>query len=89
MGHPQQNTPVITDITSAQGLISRTITPKHAKSYDVIFNWLKCREAQNQFDIIWRKGKLNRVDYHSQRHPANHYIEKRGQFVVDMPLPRQ
>ena len=44
------------------------------KSYDVRFNGLKCREPQNQFDIIWRKVTLNRAGYHSKRHPVKHYI---------------
>ena len=59
---------------------------KCAKSYDMRFNFLKCREAQNQFDLIWRKGKLNRTEYHSKHHPTHHYIRKRGEYVVDMPL---
>ena len=34
----QPKTPVITDSTSAQGTIAKTITPKRAKLYDVRFN---------------------------------------------------
>ena len=60
--------------------------PKRAKSYDMRFNLLKCREAQNQFELIWRKGKLNREDYRSKLQPTHHYIRKRGEYVVDMPL---
>ena len=89
MGHTQPKTPVITDSTSAQGLISKTITPERAKSYDVRFNWLKYREAQNQFDIVCRKGTLNRADYHSKHHPVRRYMEKQGQYVIYMPLSRQ
>ena len=89
MGHPQPKTPVIIDSTSAQGIITKTMTPKRAKSYGVRFDWLKCREAQNQFDIIWRKVTLNRAEYHSKRHPVKHYIENIGYFVIDMPLSRQ
>ena len=89
MGHPQPKTPVITDSTSSQVIIAKTMTPKRAKSYDVRLNWLKSIEAQNKFDIIWRKGTLNREYYHSKRHPVKHYIEKRGEYVIDMPLSRQ
>ena len=85
MGHPQPKTPVTTDNTTAVGLIQRTMIPKAAKSNDMRFNWSKCREAQSQFDAFWRRGKLNRADYHSKKHPTKHYIEKRGEFVVDMP----
>ena len=86
MVHEQHKTPVTTDNTTACGLIKKTMIPKRAKSYDMRFNFLKCREAQNQFDLIWRKGALNRADYHSKLHPTHHYIKKRGEYVVDMPL---
>ena len=86
MGHEQQKTPVITDNTTACGIIKKTIIPKRAKSYDMRFNCLKYREAQNRIDLIWIKGSLNRENYHSKRHPTNHYIRKRGEYVVAMPL---
>ena len=86
MGHEQHKTPVTTDNTTACGLTKKTMIPKHAKSYDMRFNFLKYRETQNQFDLIWRKGTLNRADYHSKRDLTHHYIRKRGEYVVDMPL---
>ena len=89
MGHPQGKTPTTTDNTTTQGLITKTMIPKAAKSYDMRFNWLKCRRAQNQFDFIWRHGRDNKADYQSKRHPVKHYIAKRGEYVVDMPLPAQ
>ena len=65
------------------------MTPKRAESYDVRFNWLKCREAQNKFDIIWRKVTLDRADYQSKCHRVKNYIENRGEYVIDMPLSRK
>ena len=56
--------------------------PKRAKNYDLRFNWLKCREAQKQFDWIWKPGKINRADYHSKKHPIKVYQEKRPEFVT-------
>jgi hypothetical protein len=89
MGHPQDRTMVTTDNSAAVGLIKKSMIPKAAKSYDMRFNYLKCRQAQKQFDIVWRSGKTNRADYHSKRHPIRHYMNTRHNFVVDMPLPRQ
>ena len=89
MGHPQGRTLVTTDNSAAQGLIKKTMIPKAAKSYDMRFNFLKCREAQRQFDIVWRAGRNNRADYHSKKHPIKHYVHKRHDYVVDMPLPKQ
>ena len=81
MGHPQPKTPCVTDNTTAQGLVTNTMTPKRAKSYDMRFNYLKCREAQKQFDLIWRPGAINRADFHTKNHPINHYIQKRPDYV--------
>ena len=53
MGHEQQKTPVTTDNTTACGLIKKTMIPKRAKSYYMRFTFLKCREAQNQFDLFF------------------------------------
>ena len=55
MGHEQPKTPVTTDNTTSHGLSKKTVIPKRAKSYDMRFNFLKFREAQNQFDLVWRK----------------------------------
>ena len=89
MGHEQFKKPVTTDITAANGLIRKTMIPKRAKYCNMRFNFLKCREVHNQFDLVWRKGKLNKADYHSKRHPNHHYRRKRGDYVVEMPLPKQ
>lgn len=82
MGHPQPPTPAITDNSTAEGLINKTMTPSRAKTYDQRTNWLKCREAQKQFNIIWKSGKLNRADYHSKTHPIEVYKNKRHDYVA-------
>ena len=89
MGYEQTKTPVTTYNTTMLGLVRKTMITKRAKSYDMRFNLLKCREAQNQFDLVWIKTKLNRADYHSKLHPTHHYIRKRGEYVVDMPLQKK
>ena len=42
MGHPQPKTQVTTDNSTAQGLITKSMIPKAAKSYAMRFNFLKC-----------------------------------------------
>ena len=82
MGHPQPPTTAVTDNSTAEGLINNSMTPKRAKTYDQRFNWLECREAQKQFNIIWRRGKDNRADYHSKTHPIHVYKDKRNNYVA-------
>ena len=55
MEHQQPKTPTITDNSTAEGLINTTLIPRKAKDYDLRFKWLKRREAQKQFDLIWKK----------------------------------
>ena len=49
MGHPQPKTPIQTDNSTAEGVINSKIQPKRTKSMDMRFEWLKDREAKNQF----------------------------------------
>ena len=51
MGHPQPKTPVVTDNTTAQGLIQGTMIPNNAKAYDMRLKWLKCREAHSNLKL--------------------------------------
>ena len=94
MGHIQPKTPITTDNTTEQGLITKKMIPKRAKSYDMRFNFLKCREAQKQFNFIWRwgkdsNGKYNKADYHRKLHPVKHYIAQISEHVIDMPVQSQ
>ena len=82
MGHLKPKTTLITDNSTAEGLINKTMTPRRAKTYDQRTNWLKCREAQKQFNSIWKSGKVNRADYHSKTHPASVYQDKRSDYVA-------
>jgi len=49
MGHPQPPTPMQTDNSTAHSLIANKIRPKALKSMEMRFNFLKCRQAQQQF----------------------------------------
>eukprot|EP00957_Ditylum_brightwellii_P026017 1967083-Ditylum_brightwellii.AAC.1 len=45
------------------------MVPRHSKAVDMRFHWLKCQEAQRQFDIKWKRGAVNKANYHSNYHP--------------------
>ena len=82
MGNPQPKTTVITDNSTAEGLINKTMTPCRAKTNCQRTNLLKYREAQKQFNIIWKSEKVNRADYHSKTHPVSVYQDKRSDYVA-------
>ena len=42
------------------------------------YYWIRDREAQGQFKVIWEPGETVKVaDYHSKHHPASHHKNMR------------
>ncbi len=82
MGHPQPKTPIQTDNSTTEGFINSKIQPKCTKSMDMRFEWLKDREAKNQFRFFWRLGKTNLADYFMKHHPPDHHWNVRREFLT-------
>ena len=82
MGHPQLATPITVDNSTAHGLTEGSMIPKRSKAMDMRFHWLSCREAQKQFNFIWRKGSINRADYHTKHHPPSPHRLKRSEYLA-------
>jgi hypothetical protein len=82
MGHPQPNTPIQTNNSTAEGVINSKIQPKHTKSMDMCFEWLKDREAKEQFCLYWRSGKTNLANYFTKHHPPAHHCNVREEFLT-------
>ena len=82
MGHPQPKTPIQTDNSTAEGVINSKIQPKRTKSMDMRFEWLKDREAKEQFRFYWRSGKTNLADYFTKHHPPAHHRNVRAEFLT-------
>lgn len=51
MGHKQPPTPLITDNNTDHDLTKGSMILKQSKAVDIRSHWLKCREAQEQFNI--------------------------------------
>eukprot|EP00957_Ditylum_brightwellii_P080728 6139369-Ditylum_brightwellii.AAC.1 len=56
---------------------------KRSKTVDMRFHWLKYREAQQQFNIKWKQGKVNKANYPSKHHPPAVHQQRRSQYVVN------
>ena len=81
MGHPQPATKMKTDNMTAQGILTGTIKQKRSKAIDMRFYWLKDRQEQGQFDIMWEPGKYNLADYPTKHHAASHHRIVRGIYL--------
>ena len=84
LGHPQPRTTITTDNATAVGLTTGKMVPKRSKMMDMRFHWLKCREAQKQFNYEWAPAEENRADYPSKHHTGKHHqrIRARGCHIV-------
>ena len=89
LGHKQPPTPIQTDNSTACGVINNEIQPKATKAMDMRFYWLKDREAQKQFRIYWRQGKLNRGDYVTKHHPPVHHQSIRPTILTPWKVVEQ
>jgi hypothetical protein len=77
MGHPPPQTPLITDNLTTFGIVSGKMKEQRSKAIDMCFYWLKDREAQEKFMMLWAPGKLNLADYYTKHHaPAHHQSVK-------------
>ena len=77
MGHPQPPTPLNTDNTTAQGILTGKFRQKQSKAINMQFWWLKDRIKQKQFRAIWGPGKENLADYTTKFHIAAHHKKMR------------
>ena len=77
MGWKQPCLPIQVENSTAVGYVNNTIIAQCIKSLKMRLNWLKCREAQDQFQIFCDKGSHNLADYHTKHHPPEYHIAHR------------
>jgi hypothetical protein len=78
LGHIQPPTPLRTKKSTAFGILNETIKQKQSKAMDMRYHWLTDRVLQKQFDVYWRPGRKNLIDYHTKHHSAQHHKVMRG-----------
>ena len=52
MGHPQPETPMQTDNTTALGVVNNNIQPRRTKAMDMRVHWLRDREAKKAVSFL-------------------------------------
>ena len=82
LGHPQQRTEVITDNSTANSFVHSEMRVKQSKSWDMRYNWLRDRSAQQHFKLRWDKGIYNLADYFTKHHSPNHHRIKRYDYIL-------
>ena len=82
MGHKQPPTPLQTDNSMAEAVISGKIQPKQTKAMDMRFHWLRDIECQEKFRIYWRPVKSNYADYWTKHHPSKNHQNTLKEFLT-------
>jgi hypothetical protein len=88
MGHPQLDTPMQTDNTTAHGILCGTGKQQHSKSIDMRFYWVRNRAQQGQFDIGCGPSAQNLGYYFTKHHPPAHYKGIRCMYLHSEHSPQ-
>ena len=88
LGHPQPQTPIKCDNTTAESFINCTIVPKRSKAMDMRFWWLRDKELTNKFKIYWQEGKRNKGDYYTKHHSGAHHQRERKNYLANSAVTK-
>ena len=69
LGFTQPPTPIKTDNSAAEGIVTATVRQKSSKAMDMQFYWMKDRVKQKDSFVHWKPGSQNMGDYFTKHHP--------------------
>jgi hypothetical protein len=81
LGHPQPQTPMEIDNTTATGYSNGTVKQKRTKAMDMRFYWVKDRVKKGQFNVYWGPGYQNLADYFTKHHSPAHHKRMRDIYI--------
>ena len=87
LGHAQGATQICTANQTAKGFVRGRIKQKRSRTFDRQYWWLKDREAQLQFNIIWEPGIYNLADYYTKHHSGAHHLKVRPIYLYEANSP--
>ena len=73
MGHPQKVTKIVTDNSTAEGILNKTYKKIRSKAIDMQYYWVRDRIGQKKFNVIWRPGIENLANYFAKHHSLAHH----------------
>ena len=63
LDHEKPATPLKTDNSKTEGFINSGMKPKHSKTWDMKWHWLREKQVLEQLGVYWEKGTNNDADY--------------------------
>ena len=81
LGHPQQQTPITTDNSTAMSIANNECKQIKMKTMDMHFYWLRDTQSQDQFKYLWCPANRNLGDYYTKHHPVYHHQNMRPIYL--------
>eukprot|EP00957_Ditylum_brightwellii_P147190 11208048-Ditylum_brightwellii.AAC.1 len=69
MGHPQPPTIVITDNSTAEGIVNNCVKQHRTHAVGMIFYWMQDHIKQGHYLVVWKPGDDNLADYSTKHFP--------------------
>ena len=83
LGHPQDQTPIHTDNSTAASFVIDNITQRRSKSWDMRYYWLRDKIARATFKVLWESAKNNSADYFTKHFTGKYHRNTRTKYVLD------
>ena len=81
LGFTQPPTPIKTDNSSDEGIVTATVRKKSSKAMEMQFFWMKDRVKQKDFFVYRKLGSQNMGDYSTKHHPPHHHREIHATYL--------
>jgi hypothetical protein len=75
MRHKQPPTPIQANNSTALGVVTNSIQPRHTKAMDMRYHWLCDHKTQDQFKYYRCPRPTNRTNYWTKHHCTAHHIK--------------
>eukprot|EP00957_Ditylum_brightwellii_P078658 5980691-Ditylum_brightwellii.AAC.1 len=82
MGHPQLPAIVITNNSTAEGIINDRVKQRRTLTMDVCFYWIRDRIRQGHYLVKWKPRDDNLADYSTKHFPPSHHKKVYGTYLV-------
>eukprot|EP00957_Ditylum_brightwellii_P065264 4950314-Ditylum_brightwellii.AAC.1 len=83
MGYPQHVTIVITDDSTADGIVNIRTKQPRTRSMDMRFYWIKDRIKQGHYLVMWQPRNNKLADYSTKYFPSAYYKSVQKMYLVE------
>ena len=81
LGHPQPQTPIHIDNTTAVGIVNNTIKRQQSRAMEMRYFWLLDQETNKNFKSYYQPGQENLADYPSKAHTGAIHTHMRPWYL--------